>query len=66
MKTSSTYVSCQKSGKKLIKCSYSFSAKMNCVQQFEQESLEDRGEIPSSVDLVEIEDESLDDEKLMT
>ena len=64
MRTSSTYVSCLKSGKKLIKCSYSFPAKMNCVQQFEQESLEDRGEIPSSVDYIEIEDESHEEEIL--
>ena len=37
---------------------------MNCVQPFELESSEDLGEIPSSVDIIEIEKESHDDEKL--
>ena len=36
---------------------------MNCVQPFELESSEDLGEIPSSVNIIEIEHESLNDEK---
>ena len=36
---------------------------MNCVQPFELESSEDLGEIPSSVNIIEIEDESHSDEK---
>ena len=44
--------------------SFLFQQKMNCVQPFELESSEDLGEIPSSVNIIEIEDESLDDEKL--
>ena len=36
---------------------------MNCVQHFEMESSEDLGEIPSSVNNIEMEDESFNDEK---
>ena len=66
MKTSSKFL-VKKLCHRLIKYSFSFSARMNCVQHFELESSEgseNLGEIPSSVNIIEIEDEALNDEKL--
>ena len=47
---------------RLIKYYFSFSAQMECVQLFEMESSEELGEIPSSANIIEFEDESLNDE----
>ena len=55
-------VSCQKLCHRLTKYYFSFSAQMKCVQHFEMESSEELGEIPSSANIIEIEDESLNDE----